>query len=106
MHLGLEGCALSVHAIRRLLPLHVDDVGGALLQTISEHLRVAMVSRSADHIVRQAIFMSLAQGDVADLIEAASSGHKQLHDLLVTVAGSLDDVGGAAILNVALRMRR
>ena len=105
VHLGLEGRALSIHAIRRLLPLHVDDVGGALLQTVGEHLRVAMVSRSADHIVRQAVFMSLAQGDVADLIETATGSDKQLHDFLITVTGSLDDVRGATILDVTLGMR-
>ena len=104
MHLRLEGCALSVHAIRRLLALHVDDVRGALLQAVGERLRVAMVSRSTDHIVRQTVLVTLAQGDVAHLIEAAPSSDKHLHDLLVTIAGRLDNVGRPTILNVTLRM--
>ena len=103
VQLGLERGAFGDDAVRRLLSLHVDNVGRVqVLEAVLEHVRVAMICRRANHIMSQAILVALAQSDVSNVVQAAAGSHEDLHGLLVASAGGLDNKGRLAIVGMAV----
>ena len=88
--LMLEGALVS-SLISCFNGLHINQVSLHLAEDILKDLGLAVVGGSTHYIRGNCILSSLAEADVADIIETATSCDKELKDLKVAMTSSLDD---------------